>query len=58
MILWYYQIWPKVVWKVVHDYQNKQNNITITKHKSPLFFRVVYHSQNHVIPHPDIAAIL
>ena len=44
MILWYYQIWPKVVWKVHgawidgYDYQNKDKNITITKNKSLLFF--------------------
>ena len=40
MILWYYQIWPKVVWKVhgawIDGYksQNKDKNITITKNKS------------------------
>ena len=43
MILWYYQIWPKVVWKVhgacidKYDSQNKDKNITITKNKSLIF---------------------
>ena len=40
------------------DYQNKDKNITITKNKSPLFFRAVNHSKNHVISNPVIAAIL
>ena len=40
MILWYYQIRPKGVWKVHgawidgYDSQNKDKNITITKNKS------------------------
>ena len=44
MILWYYQIRPKVVWKVCsawidgYDSQNKDKIITITKNKSLLFF--------------------
>ena len=44
MILWYYHIRPKVVWKVHgayidgYDSQNKDKNITITKNKSLLFF--------------------
>ena len=44
MILWYYQIRPKVVWKVHgawidgYDSQNKDKHITITKIKSLLFF--------------------
>ena len=64
MILGYYQIWPKVVWKVNgawidgYDSQNKDKNITITKNKCLFFFRAVYYSKNHVIPHPVIAAIL
>ena len=43
MILWYYQIRPKVVWKVhgagIDGYlsQNKDKNITITKNKSAIF---------------------
>ena len=63
-ILWYYQIPPKVVWKVHgewiggYDSQNIDKNITITKNKSLLFFRAVYHSKNHVIPQPVITAIL
>ena len=36
----------------------QRQNITITKNKSLLFFRAVYHSKNHVIPHPVIAAFL
>ena len=44
MILWYYQIRPKVVLKVHgaridgYDFQNEDKNITITKNKSLLFF--------------------
>ena len=44
MILWYYQVWPKVVWKVHgalidgYDSQTKDKKITITKNKSLLFF--------------------
>ena len=44
-------------WIDGYDYQNKDKNITITKNKSPVFFRAVYHSKTHVIPHPVIAAI-
>ena len=64
MILWYYQIRPKVVWKVHgawidrYDSPNKDKNITITKIKSLLFFHAMYYSKNHVIPHPVTAAIL
>ena len=64
MISWYYQIQPKVVWKVHGEWiggyisQNKDKNITITKNKSLLFFRAVYHSKNHVIPNPVVTAIL
>ena len=52
MILWYYQIRPKVVWKVhgawIHgdDSPNKDKNITITKIKSLLFFYAMYYSKN------------
>ena len=44
MILWYYQIRPKVVWKVHgacidgYDSPSKDKNITITKIKSVIFF--------------------
>ena len=44
MMLWYYQIRPKVVWKVhdawidEYDSTNKDKNITITKIKSLLLF--------------------
>ena len=64
MILWYYQIRPKVVLKVHGacmdgcDSQSKYKNITLTKNKSLLFFRAVYHRKEQVIPHPVIAAIL
>ena len=60
-MLWYFQIWPKVVWKVHGawiDSQYKDKNITITRNKSLLFLCAVYHSKNHVIPHCVIAAIL
>ena len=46
MILWYYQIRSKVVWKVHgawidgYDSKNKDKNITITKNKSIIFFSV------------------
>ena len=59
-----YHIWPKVVWKVHgawidgYDSQNKDKNITIAKIRVCYFFNAVYHSKNHVIPHPVIAAIL
>ena len=45
------------IWIDEYDYQNKDKN-NITKSFSLLFFRAVYHSKNHVIPHPVIAAIL
>ena len=45
-------------WIDGYDFQNKDKKITITKNKSLLFFRVVYHSKKHVTPHPVIAAIL
>ena len=46
IILWYYQIRPKVVWKVHgawidgYDSKNKDKNITIMKNKS--YFSVQY----------------
>ena len=64
MILWYYQIRPKVVWKVHgawidgYDSQNKDKNITIAKIKSLLCCHAVYYRTNHVIAHLVIAAIL
>ena len=63
MILWFYQIRLKGVWKVHgawiggYDSQSKDKNITITKNKSQLFFRAVYHNKNHVISHPVMTAI-
>ena len=45
-------------WIDGYNSQNKDQNITITKIKSQLFFHAVYYSKNHVIPHPVIAAIL
>ena len=58
MILWYYQIWPKVVWKVVHGLMD---TVTRTKTKKTLpswktrahvcyFFRAVYHSKTMWFP--------
>ena len=44
VILWHYQIWQNVVWKVhgawidEYDSQKKDKNITIMKNKSLLFF--------------------
>ena len=64
MTLWYYQIRPKVVWKVhvawidIYNSQNKGKIITITKNKSIIFFPCSVSKQNHVIPHRLIAAIL
>ena len=64
LICWYCQIRPKMLWKVhgawidEYDFQNKDKKIAITKNKSLLFFRAVYHSKKHVTPHPVIAAIL
>ena len=64
MILWYYQIRPKVVWKEHgawidgYDSQNKAKNITFTENKNLLFFCAVYHSETHVIQHPVNPAIL
>ena len=46
VILWHYQIWQNVIWKVHGawmdecDSQNKDKNITIMKNKSLLFFSV------------------
>ena len=42
-------------WEDGYDFENKDKHITITKNKSVIFFRAVYHSKNHVIPHPVIA---
>ena len=57
MILWYYQIRPKVAGKhMVHELMD-----TIPRSRSktlPLRKIRVYHSKNHVILHPVIAAIL
>ena len=65
MILWYYHIRTKVVWKLHgawldgYDSQNKDKNIPLQKIRVCYFFRAVYHSKkNHVIPHPVIAATL
>ena len=45
-------------WIDGYDSQNRDKNITITKIKSLLFSHAVSYSNNHVIPHPVIAAIL
>ena len=64
MMLWYYQIRPKDVWKVHgawiggYDSPNKNKNITITKNKSLFFSMQCIIAKNHVILHRVIAAIL
>ena len=64
MILWYYQILPKVVWKVKgawmdkYDSQNKDKTLPLRKIRDCYFLLAVYHSINHVIPHRVIGAIL
>ena len=56
MILWYYPILPKVVWKVQgawmdgYDPQNKDKTLPLRKIRDCYFFLAVYHSKNHVIP--------
>ena len=48
IIVWYYQIRSKVVWKVMHgllNYQNNNKNNTIMNKKSLLFFLCSYHSK-------------
>ena len=40
------------------DTRTKTKTIPNTKNKSPLFFRTVYRSKNHAIPHHVITAIL
>ena len=55
LILWYHQIWPIVVSKVLYGLMN---TITITKREEAVIFCTVYHNKNNVIPHPVIAAIL
>ena len=39
-------------------FPEQRQNITITKNRVCYSFHAVYHSKNHVIPHPVIAAIL
>ena len=64
MIFWYYQIWPKVVWKVVHGFMDTitrtktQKTLPLRKIRVCYFFRAVYHSKNHEIPNLGIAVIL
>ena len=60
MILWYYQIRPKVdgAWIDGYDSQNKDKKLPLQNIRVCYFFRAVYYSKNHVIPHPVIAAIL
>ena len=46
-------------WIDGYDSQNKDKSISITKNKCLLFFSVQrFHSKNHAIPHPLIAATL
>ena len=62
MILWYYQTYPKVVWKVVHGLMNTiiktKTEKALRKARVCCFCRAVYYNKNHVIPHSVIAAIL
>ena len=64
MILWYHQIRPKEAWKMhggwidEYDSQNKDKTLPLRKIRVCYFFRAVYHSKNHVVPHRVIAAIL
>ena len=64
MILWYYLVRPKVVWKVHgawidgYNFQNKDKTLPLPKIRGYYFFLAVYLSKNHVISHPVIAAIL
>ena len=57
-MIWFYRIRPKVVWKVhgacIDGYDSPEQRL---KHYHYEKIRV-YHSKNHVIPHPVIAAIL
>ena len=57
MILWYYQNWPKVVWKVHGAWIDGYDSRAKTK-SLPLRKIRVYNSKNHVIPYPVVAAIL
>ena len=46
-------------WIDGYDYQNKDTKtLPLQKIRVRYFFHVVYHSKNHVISHPVIAAIL
>ena len=64
MILWYYKIGQKWSGKcMVHGLMDmiprtKTKTSPLQKIRVCYFFRAVYHSKNHVIPHPVIAAIL
>ena len=44
-------------WVGRYDFESEYKNNTITINKICYFFLAVYHSKNHVIPHPVIAAI-
>ena len=61
-LIWFYQIRPKLVHgltdTIIRTKKTTTKNITITKTRVCYFFRAVYQNKNHVIPHPDIAAIL
>ena len=59
LCVWYHQIRPKVARKVVHGYQNKDKNITITTQKSVNFsLQCIITKKKYVILHPVSAAIL
>ena len=64
-ILWYHQILPKVVSKMLHGLMDtftrtktKKRFTIMKKIRGRYFFRAVYHNKNYVIPHPVIAATL
>ena len=42
-------------WVDGYDFENKDKHFTITKIRVCYFFCAVYHSKNHVVPHPVIA---
>ena len=46
------------VWIDEYNYQNKDKNSIMKSMSLLFFFRAVYYSKNHVIPHSVIAAIL
>ena len=65
MILWHYQIRPKVVWNVVHGLMDtitrtKTKKLPLRRIKSVTFFVqcIIHVAKTYVIPHLVIADIL